>query len=109
MTSQEEAIKRMEEYSLTAAAVCVGADNLSEAEFSHWVRGKRELAPDVLRRIDVSLSALANICHDGYEWPLNWRSPRMVEIIRRYVKNKRNTAPMSPGANWWRPCDFAGR
>lgn len=93
MLTPQQVTKRMEEYEgLTQSAICVATEDpvtmqrVSEAEFSHWLRGLRELPPDTVRRIEVGLAVCINICHDGFEWPLNWRSPRMVEVIRKYVR-----------------------
>jgi hypothetical protein len=88
MFTRQQVIKKMEEYpELTQSAICVGAE-LSEGEFSHFLRGRRELSPDELRRVDVSIAACVNIIHDCYEFPVSWRSPRMPEIIKRYVRQQ---------------------
>ena len=92
MLTPKKVLRTMEEYSLTQAVVCVGAqaaagdgEEVSEPKFSKWMRGCAEFSPDALRRIEVSLAALANVCHDGHPWPLDFRSPKMVPLIKKYV------------------------
>jgi hypothetical protein len=91
MITPQGASDNLYHYSLTAAAVCIGAnaaggEDVSEPKFSNWLRGTGRFSPEALRQIEVSFAALANICHDGYPWPLNFRSAAMVPLIRKYVE-----------------------
>jgi hypothetical protein len=94
MLTPKKVLYEMGHYSLTGAIVVVGAQavtcvdgglDVTEPKFSKWLRGLAEFDEDGLRRIEVSLSALANVCHDGHPWPLNFSSAKMVPLVKKYV------------------------
>jgi transcriptional regulator with XRE-family HTH domain len=95
MLSPEQVFAFLRDYSPTTqsaiafAARIAGAETISDATLSNWLRGKTTLSAEALEAIKSGMSAIAAICHDGYRWPLDFSSPKMGPLIREYVSKQR--------------------
>ena len=95
MLSQEQVFVFLRDYSPTTqsaiafAARAAGATNITDATLSNWLRGRTSLPEEALECIESGMAAIANICHDGYRWPLDFSSPKMDGLIREYVGKHR--------------------
>ena len=74
---------------VAVAARVAGARNVTDATLSNWLRGRTTLSAEALECIQTGMAAIANLCHAGYPWPLDFSSPRMDGLIREYVKKHR--------------------
>lgn len=72
------------------AARVAGAPNVTDATLSNWLRGRTALSAEALECIQVGMAAIANLIHMGHPFPLDFSSPQMDGLLRRYVAEHRN-------------------
>jgi hypothetical protein len=95
MLSPEQVFAFLRDYAPTTqsavafAARAAGAPNITDATLSNWLRGRTTLSAEQLECIQTGMAAIANLCHAGYPWPLDFSSPKMDGLIREYVGKHR--------------------